>query len=173
MEWNGSYDQTAASVITHNNTSITTVTTSIAMQLNSSDNGFTFTCKTSFKPTSTKTRIILRPGESCATNVPGYLHVWNFTTIVSCKYSYKLNINNVRLLVLCLLGRFKCLKSPHLSLLGFSFSFLYARPFTIIQSSIICDTGAHTLSLVICGFLFYRTLHLLQNTFYKIKISCF
>ena len=41
-----------------------------------------------------------------------------------------------RLLVLCFLGRFKCLTLPLLSLLGFFFSFLY--PSTIIQSSIIC-----------------------------------
>jgi len=39
----------------------------------------------------------------------------------------------------------------------------------------ICDTGAQNPSLVIFGYFIesYSTLHLLQNTFYSIKISCF
>jgi len=38
-----------------------------------------------------------------------------------------------------------------------------------------CDTGAQNPSLVVLGFLILSdsTLHLLQNTFYRIKISCF
>jgi len=40
---------------------------------------------------------------------------------------------------------------------------------------LICDTGAQNPSLVVFGFfiLSYSTLHLLQNTFYSIEISCF
>jgi len=39
----------------------------------------------------------------------------------------------------------------------------------------ICDTGGQNPSLVVFGFFTqsYSTLHLLQNTFYRIKISCF
>jgi len=46
-------------------------------------------------------------------------------------------------------------------------------PFLWVLS--ICDTGAQNPSLVGFGFLIlsYSTLHLLQNTFYRIKISCF
>lgn len=84
MEWTRSNGQTEDSNITYSYTA-TTVTSSLITQLNSSDNGVTITCKTSFKPTSTMTSSTRRQGEGHATNVPNYQHLWSFTTNVSCE----------------------------------------------------------------------------------------
>jgi len=47
--------------------------------------------------------------------------------------------------------------------------------FSKVKHGNICDTGAQNPSFVVFDFFIesYSTLHLLQNTFYSIKISCF
>lgn len=64
-----------------------TLSPAITMQLTSSDNGVTFTWKTSFKPPSTITRLSRKSGEVPAANVPHYQHLWNFKANVFCKYA--------------------------------------------------------------------------------------
>lgn len=78
MEWTRTDGKTIDADIVYINTS-TTVTSSLITQLSSSDNGVTFTCKTTFNVTSTKISIIRRPGEIMAPNVPSYQQTWNFT----------------------------------------------------------------------------------------------
>lgn len=78
--------------ITYTNTAYA-ATSSLMRQLTSSDNGVTFICKTSFKPTSTKFSITSRLGEGHATNVPHYQHLWNSTPSVLCKQTYAYHIH--------------------------------------------------------------------------------
>lgn len=84
MDWTGNEGQIAEASILYTNTSIK-VASSLTMQLTSSDNKVTFTCKTSFKPMSTKISITGKPNEALATNVPHYQHLWNFKFNVSCE----------------------------------------------------------------------------------------
>lgn len=61
------------------------VVSSIIIQLASSDNGVTFTCKTSLSQNTTSSSPA-KGGETHATNIPHYRHSWNYTVNVSCKF---------------------------------------------------------------------------------------
>lgn len=60
------------------------VVSSIIIQLASSDNGVTFTCKTSLCQNTTNSSPA-KGDETHATNIPHYQHSWNYTVNVSCK----------------------------------------------------------------------------------------
>ena len=85
LEWPSSNGRTidAYMYFVYTNTS-TTVLSSITMQLDSSDDGVTFTCKISFRPITTINKTTI-PGESLATNIPLYQYVWSVKLNVTCK----------------------------------------------------------------------------------------
>ena len=63
--------------------------TSFVTQLTSSDNGIIITCKTSLNPNASSNRTAIE-GETKATNIPHYQHLWNYSVNVLCKLIYTL-----------------------------------------------------------------------------------
>lgn len=72
MQWTGGNEQNVYAQVLYFNTP-TRVTSSIAIRLESSENGVTFTCKTSFDPMATVNGNN-RPGEALATR---FQYVWS------------------------------------------------------------------------------------------------